>query len=187
MVASGAMAPLSSANMLGGSAQGASTPAQETTAATTYAAYSVTPGSYRFIDQSGFAGRVGEYDSLQESAGGDAAASYVFLPGHMIVVSRGNFLAHDDYQATSQVTAGKWAQFGFDMRSFVQQQDNYPFYAFPVLDVPPPAAAAPLPNCQPSADCTTNLILLRLFLGRREGWGMPMRDLKCPSCRYICL
>ena len=36
------------------------------------------------------------------------------------------------------------------MRSFVQQQDHYPFYAFPVLDVPPGTTTAP--------DSTTDLI-----------------------------
>ena len=56
------------------------------------------------------------------------------LPNHVVMVSRGNALSGNDFQATSQVTVGEWAQFGFDIRSFEQQQDHYPFYAFPTLD-----------------------------------------------------
>jgi predicted CXXCH cytochrome family protein len=115
-----------------------------------YGAYSVTPGSYRFVDQTGFGGRVGEYDTLQQSAGADASSSYVFTPNHLTVVSRGNILTGSDYQAASQVTAGQWVKAGFDMRSFVQQQDHDLFYAFPVLDVPPGTTEPP--------DSTTDLI-----------------------------
>jgi len=116
----------------------------------TYAAYSLIPGSYRFVDQTGFGGRVGEYDTLQQSAGADAATSYVSTQNHLTVVSRGNVLSDYDYQAASQVTAGQWERVGFDIRSFVQQQDHYPFYAFPVLDVPPGTSVPP--------DTTTDLI-----------------------------
>jgi hypothetical protein len=55
--------------------------------------------------------------------------SYVSPLNHLTVVSRANVLTGDDYSAASQVTVGKWAKFGFDMRSFVQQQDHYPFWA----------------------------------------------------------
>ncbi len=103
----------------------------------TEAAYSIIPGSYRFVDLTGFGGRVGEYDSLQQSAGADLATSYVSDLNHLTVVSRGNVLSGQDYQASTQLSAGSWARFALDMRSFVQQQDHYSFYAFPVLDVPP--------------------------------------------------
>src|SRR5260370_42540449 len=116
----------------------------------TYAAYSLIPGSYRFVDQTGFGGRVGEYDTLQQSAGADVATSYVSTQNHLTIVSRGNVLSSKDYQAASQLTAGQWARLSFDMRSFMQQQDHYPFYAFPVLDVPPGATTPP--------DSTTDLI-----------------------------
>jgi len=115
-----------------------------------YGAYSITPGSYRFVDTTGFGGRVGEYDTLHQSAGADAETAYVSTLSHLTVVSRGNVLSGQDYQAGSQVTAGEWGKFGFDIRSFVQQQDNYPFYAFPVLDIPPGTTTPP--------DTTTDLI-----------------------------
>ena len=114
-----------------------------------YGTYSITPGAYRFIDQTGFGGRVGEYDTLEQSAGANAASSYVSATNHLTVVSRADILSSRDYQAASQLSAGRWLQFGFDMRSFVQQQDDYPFYAFPVLDV--------LPG-NPPPDSTTDLI-----------------------------
>jgi len=145
MLSAGYMPPLSGGDMQGGGANPTEMQTQDT-----YGAYSITPGSYRFVDQTGFGGRVGEYDTLQQSAGADMATSYVSTQDHLTVVSRANVLNGDDYQAASQITAGQWAQFGFDLRSFVQQQDHYPFYAFPVLDVPPGSTTPP--------DTTTDLI-----------------------------
>jgi predicted CXXCH cytochrome family protein len=144
-LSSGAMAPLSGASLWGEDQQ-----ASEAQLENVYGVYSIIPGSYRFVDQTGFGGRVGEYDSLQQSAGADAQTSFVSTQNHLTVVSRGNVLNGDDYQAASQVTAGQWLKFGFDMRSFVQQQDHYPFYAFPVLDVPPGSTSSP--------DSTTDLV-----------------------------
>ena len=126
------LTPMSGANLSGGGAD-----PTEIGTENTDAAYSLVPGAYRFVDQTGFGGRVGEYDTLQQSAGADVATSYVSELNHLTVVSRGNVLSSQDYQAASQLTAGKWVRVSFDMRSFVQQQDHYPFYAFPVLDVPP--------------------------------------------------
>src|SRR6202158_6071395 len=123
------LAPMSSGALSGGSTN----PSEFGTS--TDVAYSIIPGSFRFVDQSGYGARVGEYDTLQQSAGADMATSYVSDLNHLTVVSRGNVLSSQDYQAASQVTAGKWARASFDLRSFVQQQDHYPFYAFPVLDV----------------------------------------------------
>jgi len=149
------LAPMSGG--MSGAMSGDNTPT-EPGAIQTDAAYSIVPGSYRFVDITGFGGRVGEYDTLQQSAGADVATAYVSSLNHVTVVTRGNVLNSQDYQAASQLTAGEWARLGFDMRSFVQQQDHYPFYAFPVLDVPPGGGA--LGNCQPptAADCTTDLI-----------------------------
>ncbi len=116
----------------------------------TDAAYSIVPGSYRFVDITGFGGRVGEYDTLQQSAGADVATAYVSSLNHVTVVTRGNVLNSQDYQAASQLTAGEWARVSFDMRSFVQQQDHNPFYAFPLLDVSS--------GCGGPCDTTTDLI-----------------------------
>jgi predicted CXXCH cytochrome family protein len=116
----------------------------------TDSAYAIIPGSYRFVDVTGFGGRVGEYDTLQQSAGADVATAYVSSLNHVTVVTRGNVLNSQDYQAASQLTAGDWARLSFDMRSFVQQQDHTPFYAFPLLDVSS--------GCGGPCDTTTDLI-----------------------------
>ncbi len=139
------MAPLS-----GGGKSADNTNPGETGVGNVDAAYSVIPGSYRFVDQTGFGGRVGEYDTLQQSAGADVATSYVSETNHLIILSRGSVLNSQDYQAASQLTAGNWARIGSDMRSFVQQQDHYPFYAFPLLDVSS--------GCGGPCDTTTDLI-----------------------------
>jgi predicted CXXCH cytochrome family protein len=145
MMPLGALGPISGGNALAGSAD-----SSEIQEMRNYGAYAFSPGSYRFVDQTGYGGRVGEYDTLRESAGADLATSFVSLPNHTTVVFHGTMLTPEDYQADSQVTFGKRAQIGFEDRGFVQQQDDYPFYAFPVLDVPP-GSTAPL-------DTTTNLI-----------------------------
>lgn len=98
----------------------------------TYSAYSLTPASYRFVDGTGYLGRVGEYDSLQQSAGANAATTYVDPQKHLTAVFRGNVITGDDYSATAQVTAGQLLQAYLDLRSFLQQQDHYPSY-LPVL------------------------------------------------------
>jgi predicted CXXCH cytochrome family protein len=120
------LTPLSGGNMLGGSSDSAGT---ETELGAASSAYSITPGSYRSVDGSGFLGRVGEYDSLQQSAGADVTTAYVSPQNHLTVISRANVLTGDDYSAASQFTVGEHLRAGFDTRSFVQQQDNYPFYA----------------------------------------------------------
>ncbi len=101
----------------------------ESSTSGSYSAYSITPGMYRFTDNSGYAGRVGEYDSLEQSAGADLESAYVSTTNHMVAVSRANLISGDDYHAASQITMGGRLQAGFDVRSFVQQQDNYPFYS----------------------------------------------------------
>jgi hypothetical protein len=120
-----------------------------------------------------YGGRVGEYDPLHSSAGADAETSYVSTPNRLVAVSRGNVLSGDDYQAASQVTAGQWVKFGFDIRSFVQQQDNYLFYAFPVLDVPPGTTTPP--------DSTTNLIPSHTVLPVTRRLGNAYAQVKVPK------
>ena len=150
LVSSRSWAPLAGAEMNVGGSSG------QLEVGNTNAAYSIIPGEYRFVDVSGFGGRVGEYDSLRESAGADLATSYVSEPNGLSIQSRANVVNSEDYQAAAQLTAGKWARFALDMRSFVQQQDHYTFYAFPALDVPPGGPA--LPDCAPYSDCFNDLI-----------------------------
>ena len=168
MMSSGNTAPLSGGNMEGGDPN-----PPETSTQNSYGAYSITPGSYRFVDQTGFGGRVGEYDSLQQSAGADAESAYVSTQNHLTVISRANVLSGEDYQARSQVTAGDWGKFGFDMRSFVQQQDHYPFYAFPVLDVPPGATTPP--------DSTADLIPSHAQFAVTRRLGKAYGQVKVPN------
>ena len=168
MMSSGNMAPLSGGNMEGSDPNPGETPAQNS-----YGAYSITPGSYRSVDQTGFGGRVGEYDTLQQSAGADAESAYVSTQNHLTVISRANVLSGEDYQAASQVTAGEWGKFGFDMRGFVQQQDHYPFYAFPVLDVPPGATTPP--------DTTADLIPSHAQFAVARRLGKAYAQVKVPN------
>jgi len=168
MMSSRSMAPLSGGNMAGGDPN----PGEAQTD-NTYAAYSLIPGSYRFVDQTGFGGRVGEYDTLQQSAGADVATAYVSSLNHVTIVSRGNVLSSKDYQAASQLTAGKWARVGFDMRSFMQQQDHYPFYAFPALDVPPGSTTPP--------DSTIDLIPSHTTFGVVRRLGKAQAQVKLPK------
>jgi predicted CXXCH cytochrome family protein len=172
--ASGALAILSRLTpMSGGSmGEGGQNPG-ETQLENTYGEYSVIPGSYRLIDQTGFGGRVGEYDTLHQSAGADAATSYVSTANHLTVVSRGNVLSGDDYQAASQVTMGEWIRFGFDVRSFVQQQDHYSFYAFPVLDVSS--------DCGGPCDTTTDLIPSHVPFAVTRRLGKAYGQVKLPK------
>jgi predicted CXXCH cytochrome family protein len=135
-------------------------------------AYSVTPGSYHLLDLTGFGGRVGEYDTLQQSAGANAVTSYVSPKNHTTVVSRGNVITADDYSVASQLTVADWLRFGFDTRGFVQQQDHYKFYAFPVMDVPP--GGSPV-------DTTTDLIPSHATFGVKRRLGSAYAQFKVPK------
>ncbi|HKM80051.1 MAG TPA: cytochrome c3 family protein [Candidatus Acidoferrum sp.] len=177
MMSSGSTAPLSGGNMPGGPGG----PGGTEVGAGGSSAISFTPGEYRFVDGSGFLGRVGEYDSLQQSAGTDFSAAYVSTRNNLTVVSRANVLSGDDYSAGTQLTAGERLQVALFIRSFVQQQDNYPFYAFPVLDVQVPGGPAPLPNCQPSFDCSTFLIPSGTVFGVKRRLGNAYARGKVPK------
>src|SRR5690349_22085044 len=156
---SAAIPPLSGGNMQGGAQT-------ETNGAGVYSITSLTPGAYRFVDGSGFLGRVGEYDSLQQSAGADATNTYISPQNHLTVVSRASLLTGDDYYAASQLTAGQLLQVGFDMRSFVQQQDTYPFYA-----------GVMSPDLLP----ITNLIPAHAVFGVKRRLGNAQGQLKVPK------
>lgn len=169
MMSAGRMGPLWSENPAGGADQN---PA-EMQSENSYGSYSITPGSYRFVDKTGFGGRVGEYDTLQQSAGADAETEYVSTANHLTVISRANVLSGEDYQAGSQVTASDWGKFGFNIRSFVQQQDHYPFYAFPVLDIPPGTTTPP--------DSTTDLIPSHTPFAVTRRLGKAYGQVKVPS------
>src|SRR5271165_56239 len=79
---------------------------------------------YRFLDTSGYGGRVGEYDSLQQSLGGDLSFDYVNVPEQMTVKSTWDIISRDDYDLKSRVTLGKWLDFSLDNRGFVRHLDD---------------------------------------------------------------
>jgi predicted CXXCH cytochrome family protein len=162
MMSSGGMPPLS-----GGS------DSAEAEAGAADSAFSFTPGTYRFVDGSGFLGRVGEYDSLEQSGGTEATSAYVSTRNHFTAVSQAYVLTGDDYGASSQVTWGEWLQAAFNTRGFVQQQDNYPFYAFPVLDIPPGTTTP--------TDTTTNSIPAGSVFGVRRRLGDAHARFKLPK------
>jgi len=86
-----------------------------------------TPGAYRFLDTTGYAGRVGEYDSLQSAEGGDLEGGYVSVDHRLSIQTRANVATGSDYHIASQFNLGSRFEASADMRSFVEQQDNYPF------------------------------------------------------------
>jgi predicted CXXCH cytochrome family protein len=91
-------------------------------------AWSASSAAYRFLHISGFASRVGEYDSLQQSGGTNMSVAYVNPAKHLTAVSRGVVLTGTDYSVRSQVTVGNRLQAGLDLRSLVQEQDHYVSY-----------------------------------------------------------
>ncbi|HEX7424622.1 MAG TPA: hypothetical protein VF311_12170 [Terriglobales bacterium] len=88
---------------------------------------------YRFLDTSGYGGRVGEYDSLQQSLGGDLSLEYVDIPQHMTFRSTLNVLSRDDYDMKSRLTFGKWLDFSLDNRSFVRHLDDNTYFGAAVI------------------------------------------------------
>ena len=135
-------------------------------------AFSFTPGQYTFVDGSGYLGRVGEYNSLEQSEGADFEQAYVSTRNNLTVVSRANVLSGKDYSAATQLTAGDRLQIGLFLRSLVQQQDHYNFYAFPVLDVPPGSTTPP--------DSTTDLIPGESVFGVTRRLGNAYARFKVP-------
>src|SRR5271169_3937671 len=69
---------------------------------------------YRFLNTSGYGGRVGEYDSLQQSLGGDLSYDYVSVPNHLTIKTTWDVISGDDYDLRSRVTFGKWLDFTLD-------------------------------------------------------------------------
>jgi hypothetical protein len=88
---------------------------------------------YRFLDTSGYGGRVGEYDSLQQSLGGDLSFDYVSVPQHMTIKSTWDVISRDDYDLKSRVTFGKWLDFTLDNRGFVRHLDDNSYFGASVI------------------------------------------------------
>src|SRR6266536_2845693 len=88
---------------------------------------------YRFLDTSGYGGRVAEYDSLQQSLGGDLSLNFTDIPRRTSIRSTANFLSRDDYDMKSSLTFGKWFDFGLTNRSFVRHLDDNSYFGAPVI------------------------------------------------------
>jgi hypothetical protein len=88
---------------------------------------------YRFLDTSGYGGRVGEYDSLQQSLGGDLSFDYVNVPEHMTIKSTWDVISRDDYNLKSRITFGKWLDFTLDNRSFIRHLDDNSYFGAAVI------------------------------------------------------
>jgi hypothetical protein len=88
---------------------------------------------YRFLDTSGYGGRVGEYDSLQQSLGGDLSFVYVDVPEHMTIRTTWDVVSRDDYDLKSRITFGKWLDFSLDNRSFVRHLDDNNYFGASVI------------------------------------------------------
>ena len=86
--------------------------------------FTVLLPQYRFLNTSGNPSRVGEYDSLQQSLGGDLTLNLVEVPQQLTVKSTINVITKDDYDVKSRLTLGKWFDFRFDGRSFIRHLDN---------------------------------------------------------------
>src|SRR6202158_3944962 len=88
---------------------------------------------YRFVNTSGYGGRVGEYDSLQQSLGGDLSFDYVDVPQHMTIKSTWDVVSRDDYDLKSRITFGKWLDFPLDNRSFIRHLDDTNFFGASII------------------------------------------------------
>jgi hypothetical protein len=86
--------------------------------------FTVMLPQYRFLNTSGNPSRAGEYDSLQQSVGGELTLNLVEIPEHLSLKSTADFVSRDDYDIKSRLTLGKWLDFALDNRSFVRHLDN---------------------------------------------------------------
>ncbi|HVJ08515.1 MAG TPA: DmsE family decaheme c-type cytochrome [Acidisarcina sp.] len=99
-------------------------PGAESVATATHDSAISTATSYRILSSTGFRGRVGEYDSLEEYAGADFKQASVFLNKHTALTSHAKIISSDDYNIGAELTASNRAQVRFNTRGLVQQQDT---------------------------------------------------------------
>ncbi len=83
--------------------------------------------SYRAISTRDFAGRVGEYDSLSDSAGGDLTMILIDHSGRVSWRTHATVLSQDEYDVVSSLRSGKGLMLTVDSRSLRRHLDNVPF------------------------------------------------------------
>ncbi len=121
-------------------------PTSENTPEVTYHLTLMLP-QYRFVDTSGYGGRVGEYDSLQQSLGGDMSLNFVDVPQHLTIKSTIDVITRDDYESKSRLTFGKWLDLGIENRGFVRHLDDNSYFGAGVIspDLAPPLRIDSIP------------------------------------------
>jgi hypothetical protein len=82
--------------------------------------------SYRFVSPSGFAGRVAEYDSLDQSVGGELSWAFVDHLRENSWKFRANFLSRDDYELHHQLRFGGFLTLSMENRSMIRHLENVP-------------------------------------------------------------
>jgi hypothetical protein len=91
-----------------------------------YRLFSFVP-SYRGVSTSGYAGRVGEYDSLRDSAGGELKLTLINAGGRVNWQTHANLQSVDEYDLTSTLAIGRDFTMRVDSRSLRHHLDNVPF------------------------------------------------------------
>jgi hypothetical protein len=86
----------------------------------------ITP-RYRYITTSGYGGRVGEYDSLKSSLGGDLALHVVNRSSDIMLDAFGSMLSPQDYNIKGDLRIGKIFSLKVDAQSLVHHLDATPF------------------------------------------------------------
>lgn len=88
---------------------------------------------YRCLSTTGNTSRVGQYDSLQQSVGGDLSLNQIYFPQHMTFKFSTSFVSQDDYDLKSRLIVGKWLDLGLDSRSFIRHLDDVNYFAAAVI------------------------------------------------------
>jgi len=158
------------------SAQTQSAPPAENTPEVTYHLTMMLP-QYRFIDTSGYGGRVGEYDTLQQSLGGDLSLNFVNIPQRFTMKSTIEVISRDDYEAKSRATFGQWFDFSLESRSFVRHLDNNNFFGAGAIsgdivriDSIPPEALLGVRRRMNNAQAKVKLPSIPVKLFVKGGW-----------------
>jgi hypothetical protein len=102
-------------------------PTKETTPAVeeSYQFVSFLP-RYRFVTTSGFPGRVAEYDSLNQSVGGDIALTLIDSRRRYSWKYLTDYQSRDEYNMDSQLRLGPYFTLGINSRSLIRHLDNVP-------------------------------------------------------------
>jgi hypothetical protein len=82
--------------------------------------------SYRFVTTSGFPGRVAEYDSLNQSVGGDLALTLIGSQRRYSWKYLADFQSRDEYNMDSQLRLGPYFTLGINSRSLIRHLDDVP-------------------------------------------------------------